>query len=209
MRYIGTFILVSVLIGCSSQPKDYTSKDPVIINYDESKIPRTLPEKEARKGVKESQYVGVSGHFSRPPLFSSPEFEDVFNRCDEFTVTAVNQSSGRVIVTIRQGENVLQVVGLNGREFQGNALGQVPLLNKYFVKNLDVLRSRGERYIASVSERLCTGKLWKGMTKEELLFVKGKPKKKTEKAWTYYDEFSGTAVTYKFNDNRLIRRLSQ
>lgn len=88
-------------------------------------------------------------------------------------IESVDPKGDRVVVKVRQNGMLFVVHGLNRKTFTVNGRGRLPLLDRHFVRFLDVLDSVREP--ASLKDQLCRGQVWKDMTTEQFRFLAGDP----------------------------------
>ena len=155
------------------------------------------------------KYVGVSGYFKRPPLFSSQAEAKKYNRCSPLKIVRFNEGAGEVtLIAVQQGEP-MKIVGLNRNLFTLSPGQRLPDIDRHFVKNLDIVNS--SRKLARAEDYLCKGQAWKYMTKEQFLFINGKPdrvlkgkgKYRNTFQWVYKSEDRSQKKSYYFTNGLL------
>lgn len=169
-----TLIVLALLnFGCatmknSAELEDLDGGQANIIEQTSEEPPSAAPERRSKKSWKES-YIGSKGYITRPPLFETQGDREKFQRCLPFTIKNFESRSGKVVMTIEQGGNQINLTGANRQYFKLSSKLRLRELDSYFVKKLD-------RGIASV-DKACSGQIAQSMTEKEFLFVVGTPEK--------------------------------
>jgi hypothetical protein len=154
-------------------------------------------------------YIGQRGYLSRPPKFSDPNLEKSFQRCAPVEITGVYQSGKTIFVYVKQNGYTYPMVGLNRKDFTRTASKKLPLLDRFFVK--DLAESPTGRQIASEKQKVCSGQTWKDMPQQQFLFVSGDPEYRRPvknangqyDVWTYSGPNQNNSRHYYFLSNKL------
>ncbi len=179
------------------------SEGTIVSESEMDRVPANPP----TKGSWKTSYIGLKGYFSRPPTFASGADKDIFKRCEPFTIKSFESKGNQLIMTVFQGNNVINVTGVNRQPFKLSARMRIKELDRYLWKKLDL---GGGRNIASNMPKVCDGKLATSMTEKEVLFVAGSPEKvnnlkannKPVKEWVYVG-LDKTPFSYFFSDGRI------
>lgn len=209
MKVQHIFIGLVLLSACTTQNKksDHATDNNPFHNEEKSAV-NDLNTTHKNPMSKKPRYIGISGYFNRPPVYADESSNQNFQRCLPLIINSILEKDGTIFVYAKQNNNIIIFSGINRHNFKFAKGNRLPLLEKYFVKNLDIIGN--PRIPASMNNKVCQGQTWSGMAKKEFLFLYGDPEKRqTQKTnqgsfdvWSYLSN-SNEYRHYYFREHHL------
>ncbi|MEQ1875548.1 MAG: hypothetical protein ABL958_02815 [Bdellovibrionia bacterium] len=207
-RISGIILFALFTAACASAPQVAEIEPQPEESFVTPAVDEFVSEGPVRKKNWKDKYVGVTGLFTRPPMFVLSEDSAIFQRCTPFKIIGFESRADTVIMKIKQGANTIQIAGVNRKPLKLGNKKRLRLVNKFFVKKLDFLPARN---IAASEKGVCDGQFRQNMSKKEFLFLSGDPdevKREVSSAgpherWIYGGQPGTPGVSYYFKEDSL------